>query len=219
MIRVEGLRRRYGESEVLRDLDFSIEKGAFVALSGPSGAGKSTLLQILGGLDRGYEGRVEVAGRSLSALSERALAAYRNREVGFVFQAFNLVTGLSALENVLLPGRFSRGDDRSMRRRAGELLDRVGLAQKSGHLPSALSGGERQRVALARALVSSPRIVLADEPTGALDEENARAVIELLRTLCREEGITAVVASHERAVWEAADRHLRLQAGTMEAAA
>lgn len=219
MIRVEELRRRYGEVEVLRGLSFAISRGELVALSGPSGAGKSTLLQILGGLDRGYEGRVEVAGRALAALDDRALAAYRNLEVGFVFQAFNLIAGLSALENVLLPGHFRRGPGRPDRGRAEALLARVGLAEKARRLPSELSGGERQRVALARALLFSPELVLADEPTGALDEANARAVIELLRALCREEGITAVVASHERAVWEAADRQLRLEGGALEAAA
>lgn len=219
MIRVEGLRRRYAETEVLRGFSFAIAPGEMVALSGPSGAGKSTLLQILGGLDRGYEGRVEVAGRDLSRMSDRELAAYRNLQVGFVFQSFNLIAGLSTLENVLLPVHFGRGAERPDRARAEALLARVGLGEKARRLPSELSGGERQRVALARALLFSPKLVLADEPTGALDEENARAVIGLLRDLCREEGITAVIASHERAVWEAADRKLHLRGGALEVAA
>src|SRR5690606_25262308 len=165
-----------------------------------------------------YTGEVEVFGKDLSRLGERELAAYRNREVGFVFQSFNLIAGLSALENVLLPGTFRRGGGVD-RGRAADLLDRVGLGDKAGRLPSELSGGERQRVALARALLFSPRLILADEPTGALDEENARTVIELLRGLCREEGIAAVVASHERAVREAADRHLHLRGGSLSEAA
>ncbi len=218
MIRVRDLVRRHGEVEVLRGIDFAIAPGEFVALTGPSGAGKSTLLQILGGLDRGYAGTVEVFGKDLARLGERELAAYRNREVGFVFQAFNLVEGLSALDNVLLPATFGRGV-RADRGRARALLERVGLGAKAERLPSELSGGEKQRVALARALLFSPRLVLADEPTGALDEENARGVIAILCELCREGGITAVVASHERAVREAADRHLVLRDGVLEEAA
>lgn len=219
MIRAQNLGRRYGETEVFGGLSFAIEAGEFVALTGPSGAGKSTLLQILGGLDRGYAGKVEVLGKDLSLLDGRALAAYRNREVGFVFQSFNLIAGLGALENVLLPAHFRRGGGPSSRARAAKLLERVGLGGKEGRSPAELSGGERQRVALARALLFSPRLILADEPTGALDEENARTVIELLRALCREEGIAAVVASHEKAVRDAADRHLRLQGGALEEAA
>lgn len=218
MIRVRDLVRRHGEVEVLRGIDFAIAPGEFVALTGPSGAGKSTLLQILGGLDRGYAGTVEVFGKDLARLGERELAAYRNREVGFVFQAFNLVEGLSALDNVLLPATFGRGV-RADRGRARALLERVGLGAKAERLPSELSGGEKQRVALARALLFSPRLVLADEPTGALDEENARGVIAILCELCREGGITAAVASHERAVREAADRHLVLRDGVLEEAA
>lgn len=218
MIRVRDLVRRHGEVEVLRGIDFAIAPGEFVALTGPSGAGKSTLLQILGGLDRGYAGTVEVFGKDFARLGERELAAYRNREVGFVFQAFNLVEGLSALDNVLLPATFGRGV-RADRGRARALLERVGLGAKAERLPSELSGGEKQRVALARALLFSPRLVLADEPTGALDEENARGVIAILCELCREGGITAVVASHERAVREAADRHLVLRDGVLEEAA
>jgi len=218
VIRVRDLVRRHGEVEVLRGIDFAIAPGEFVALTGPSGAGKSTLLQILGGLDRGYAGTVEVFGKDLARLGERELAAYRNREVGFVFQAFNLVEGLSALDNVLLPATFGRGV-RADRGRARALLERVGLGAKAERLPSELSGGEKQRVALARALLFSPRLVLADEPTGALDEENARGVIAILCELCREGGITAVVASHERAVREAADRHLVLRDGVLEEAA
>lgn len=217
MIRVEGLERSHregeGEVRVLRGLSFSIAEGELVALSGPSGAGKSTLLQVLGGLDRGYAGRVEVFGRDLSRLSERELAAYRNREVGFVFQASHLVPGLSALENVLLPARF--GKEAPSRSRALELLARVGLGDRAGRDPSRLSGGEKQRIALARALFHSPRLLLADEPTGALDEDNARAVVALLRELCREARTTAVVASHERDVWASADRHLRLEDGVL----
>ena len=215
MIRVEGLERSHrtedGVLRVLRGVSFSVAEGELVALSGPSGAGKSTLLYVLGGLDRGYGGTVEVFGRDLRRMSEAELAAYRNREVGFVFQASHLVPGLSALENVLLPAYF--GGAPPARKRALELLERVGLADRAAHPPSRLSGGEKQRVALARALYLAPRLLLADEPTGALDPDNARRIIGLLRDLCREMRTTAVVASHEPEIWVAADRHLRLEEG------
>jgi len=217
VICVEGLSRSHrtddGELRVLRGISFSVAEGELVALSGPSGAGKSTLLHILGGLDRGYAGKVEVFGRDLARLGEKELGAYRNREVGFVFQASHLVSGLSALENVLLPAYF--GGAPPERTRAMDLLARVGLAERAAHPPSRLSGGEKQRVALARALYHAPRLLLADEPTGALDPENARQVIALLRDLCRETRITAVVASHEPEIWRAADRHLRLEEGVL----
>lgn len=218
MILVEGLRKshRDGDEEVpvLVDVSFAVEAGEMVALRGPSGAGKSTLLHILGGLDTGYAGRVEVGGRRLAGMGEGELGSFRNREVGFVFQAFNLVPPLTVLQNVLLPTHFSRAQEPRAKELALAALEEVGLAGKAHRLPSCLSGGERQRVAIARAVFRGPRILLADEPTGSLDARAAEGVIDLLRRL-HEGGTTVIVASHESSVWEAAERRLTLREGAV----
>lgn len=221
MIRLHDLRKTYvdgGETvEVLRGLQLEVAAGAFVAIVGASGSGKSSLLHILGGLDRGYTGEARVLGHDLGKLPERELARFRNREVGFVFQSYNLLQGLRAWENVLLPVCFGAGGgEGTTREQAFAALARVGLAGKEHRLPRQLSGGERQRVAVARALARRPRLVLADEPTGSLDGDAAEEVVSLLAQLNREQGIGVIVATHDPRVFSEAQRVLRLRDGMLE---
>jgi putative ABC transport system ATP-binding protein len=200
---------------VLQGLDLEVAAGEFVAVIGPSGSGKSTLLHILGGLDVHYAGDVSVAGTGLRTLGERALARFRNEQVGFVFQSFHLIANLSALQNVLLPAFFGQGaPGASQRRRAQEVLERVGLGNKTDREPLRLSGGERQRVAIARAMFNRPRVLLCDEPTGNLDVATGREIISLFRSL-NSEGLTILAVTHEERVSAAARRVLRLRDGKL----
>jgi len=204
------------EVRVLEGLDLEVAEGEFVAVIGPSGSGKSTLLHILGGLDVHYDGQVEVAGTQLRGLSDRRLARFRNRLVGFVFQSFHLVPNLRVFQNVLLPAFFG-GDSigTSDQRRAEELLERLGLLAKRDRVPSQLSGGERQRVAIARALLRRPRVLLCDEPTGNLDLQTGDEIIGLFRQLHRE-GLTVLAVTHEERISGAAGRVLKLQGGVLD---
>jgi putative ABC transport system ATP-binding protein len=190
-------RRGADEVHALERVSLHIPAARFVALMGPSGSGKSTLLNILAGLDRPSDGEVVVAGQRLNELSEDELAAFRARHVGFVFQFFNLIPVLSALENVELPLLLTPLARAERRERAATALRVVGLAERAGHAPRQLSGGEQQRVAIARALVSDPEIIVADEPTGDLDAKNAEGTLALLRTLKQEFGKTVVMVTHD----------------------
>ncbi len=216
-VRARGLRHTFptdeGQLLVLDGIDLDVDAGGYTALTGPSGAGKSTLLSVLGGLEPIQEGTAEVGGHALATLRGDELAAYRRETVGFVFQHHGLVPVLSALENVELALALSGADRRVRRERARRLLDAVGLGPRSSHRPAALSGGERQRVAIARALANDPKLLLADEPTGNLDEHVAAQVLDLLESLRAERGCTLVVVTHNRAVAERADRRLHLDAG------
>lgn len=220
MIRLASVAKAYrdgaGTVPVLEGVDLEVEAGSLVAILGASGSGKSTLLNLVGGLDGDYQGEIVVDGRRLGDLDDRGLSAYRASTVAFVFQAFNLLAPLTALENVLLPTWFASGDDDegALEARAREALDEVGLAGKAGRLPDRLSGGERQRIALARALVTRPRVLLCDEPTGNLDRETGAGIIELLRGLA-DDGLAVVVVTHEARVSERADRVLRLEGGRL----
>ena len=223
MISLRHIRKRFRDGErdieVLRDLDLEVARGEFTAVVGASGSGKSTLLYIAGALDADFDGDPVVAGRNLRDLDARQRAAFRNESVGFVFQSFNLLPALSAVENVMLPGLFvPRGAPAStlsqLRLRAIEALDRVGLADKATRLPGRLSGGERQRVAIARALLSHPAVLLADEPTGNLDTRSGEAVIQLFSAM-RKDGVTVLVVTHEERVSGAADRVLHLEDGRL----
>ena len=200
LIQAIGLQREYrmGEQHVhaLRGVDLAIEEGEMIALLGRSGSGKSTLLNIIGGLDRPTGGRIEVDGRDLSGLGRGALSRYRRTMVGFVFQSFNLVPRLRAWENVGLPMVFAGYGKKERRKRATEMLDRVGLAERAEHRPSQLSGGEQQRVAIARALVNDPMILLCDEPTGNLDSVTSGGIMELLVQTHRE-GNTVIMVTHD----------------------
>jgi ABC-type lipoprotein export system ATPase subunit len=215
MIRVRGMQKsfRTGKlvNEVLHGVDLEIDTGEFVAVVGPSGSGKSTLLHALGGLDRDYTGKIEVDGKDLHAMSDVELSEYRNRRVGFVFQAFNLLSHLSCRENVALPAMFSRGDDaptpEAASARAKEMLERVGLADKVEAPPNTLSGGQKQRVAIARALFNRPDIMLCDEPTGNLDPKTSVGIMRLLDRINRT-GTTIVMATHDHAIVDAMKRRV-----------
>jgi putative ABC transport system ATP-binding protein len=200
-----------GALAVLRDVSFTIPQGSFVAIVGPSGSGKTTLLGLLAGLDTPTHGDVLLDGRSLGALDEDARARLRGEKVGFVFQSFQLIPTLTAIENVQVPLEL-RGE-RGAEARARELLERVGLGDRVAHFPSQLSGGEQQRVAIARAFVNRPRILFADEPTGNLDAGSGARVVELLEALNRESGSTVVLVTHDPTLAARADRLIRLADG------
>ena len=216
VLRAHELCKHYGRGEgLVRAVDrieLEVAAGETVAVMGPSGCGKSTLLHLVGGLDRPSDGEVWLAGRRVDRLGERALAHVRRRDVGFVFQAFHLMEELTAVENVELPALLASRSPRTARRRAEQLLDSVGLADRAGFLPSALSGGQRQRVAIARALSNEPDVVLADEPTGNLD---SAATVDVLRLfeLLHEAGQTLVIVTHDARIAATADRMISMRDG------
>jgi ABC-type lipoprotein export system ATPase subunit len=216
VLRACGLRKEYGKGEGLvravDEVDLDVASGETVAVMGPSGCGKSTLLHLLGGLDRSSGGELWLDGQRIDQLGERALARLRRDKIGFIFQAFHLMDELTAVENVELPALLAGRSARSARRRAAELLDRVGLADRAGHLPSQLSGGQRQRVAIARALVSEPQLVLADEPTGNLDSQATVEVLRLFEDL-HSSGQTLLVVTHDSRIAATADRLISMRDG------
>jgi ABC-type lipoprotein export system ATPase subunit len=216
MLRARGLRKEYGrEASLVRAVDrvdLDVPAGETLAVMGPSGCGKSTLLHLLGGLDRPSAGEIWLAGQRIDKMSERRMAALRRDAVGFVFQAFHLMDELTAVENVELPALLAGRSPRAARRRARDLLEQVGLADRARHLPSQLSGGQRQRVAIARALANSPLIVLADEPTGNLDSEATLDVLQLLDSL-HQAGQTVVIVTHDSRIAATADRLISMRDG------
>jgi lipoprotein-releasing system ATP-binding protein len=203
--------------QILRELELTVERGEMVAVMGASGVGKSTLLHLLGGLDKPDAGRISVGDRTVTGLSDAELVAFRNRHVGFVFQFHHLLPEFSAVENAEMPLRIARRSATEARPLATALLARVGLADRLDHRPGMLSGGEQQRVAVARALVTQPSLLLADEPTGDLDEATADALHTLLRDMHREFGLTAVIATHNPRLAAQCDRILRLEGGRLHA--
>jgi putative ABC transport system ATP-binding protein len=219
VVRVEGLVHRYGQGQesltVLCGVDMEVEDGGYAAVTGVSGAGKSTLLAILGGLEPVQQGAVQVAGEDVTRLRPGGLARFRRERVGFVFQDFGLLTMLTARENVEMVLTLSGVPRRERRERAGELLAEVGLTERASHRPARLSGGEAQRVAIARALANRPRVLLADEPTGNLDEDSACRVMELLERLRAERGCTLVVVTHNPDLAARADQRLHLSRGRL----
>ena len=216
VLRARGLRKQYGREEGLvravDGVDLDVVAGQTLAVMGPSGCGKSTLLHLLGGLDRPTAGELFFEDRRVDQLSERALAQLRRKEIGFVFQAFQLLDELTAQENVELPALLARSSPRQARHRARRLLEQVGLGERASHLPSALSGGQRQRVAIARALVNKPAVILADEPTGNLDSAATLEVLRLFGVL-RADGLTLIVVTHDERVAATADRLISMRDG------
>jgi putative ABC transport system ATP-binding protein len=216
-LEIENIKKTYKMGKVLvpalRGVTFKVEKGEIVAILGPSGSGKSTLLHILGALDRPNEGKVIVDGVNLSTLSANELADVRLRKVGFVFQFFNLLPRLTALENVELPLALADVSGKKYHEKASEVLKLVGLEERKDHRPTEMSGGEQQRVAIARALVNDPSIILADEPTGNLDTRTGFDIIRLMKRLNEERGQTFVVVTHDPAIAETADRIIYLKDG------
>ena len=218
LVRARALAKEYGKGAALvravDQVDLDVERGETVAIVGPSGCGKSTLLHLLGGLERPSRGELRLAGQRVDKMGETALARLRRDAVGFVFQAFHLVDELTAVENVELPALLAGASPRAARRRASELLDQIGLADRARHLPSALSGGQRQRVAIARALVGEPLLVLADEPTGNLDSAATVDVLRLFDGL-RSAGQTLVIVTHDSRIAATADRLVSMRDGAL----
>ncbi len=212
LVTVENLRKHFGAVKALDAVSFSVEAGEWIAIMGPSGSGKTTLINILGGLDTPTSGLARVDGADVGALGEGELTRYRADKIGFIFQQFHLVAYLTALENVMLAQYFHSITDEA---EAREALRRVGLAERATHLPAQLSGGEQQRVAIARALINHPKLILADEPTGNLDEANQQIVVNLLREL-HAEGHTILLVTHDAAIGRLADRRIELAHGRLE---
>jgi putative ABC transport system ATP-binding protein len=219
IVEARGVRKTYDTGAVrvnaLRGVDLALAQGEMVAIMGPSGCGKTTLLNCLSGLDSIDEGEVLIDGTPLSEMSDRARTDYRARRMGFVFQFYNLMPVLTAVENVELPLLVARVDVAEARKRALAALDLVGLAERANHVPDALSGGERQRVTIARSLVNDPAIVWADEPTGDLDSENATEIVELMRRLNLERGLSFLIVTHDIAVGRKTDRIVRMVDGAV----
>jgi putative ABC transport system ATP-binding protein len=219
VIRIEGIQKAYGRGDaavrVLRDVSLRVETGELVSIMGSSGSGKSTLLNILGILDDYDQGAYYLDDKLMRSLSEREAAHYRNRLIGFVFQSFNLLGFKSAEENVALPLYYQGVPRRARNRLAREYLERVGLGARAEHLPSELSGGEKQRVAVARALITKPKLLLADEPTGALDTATSYQLMDLLREI-NQQGMTVVVVTHEHDIAQMTSRTIRLKDGRVE---
>ena len=219
LVSVSSLVRRFVTGsetlEVLRDVSLSVPEGGTAAISGESGCGKSTLLGLIGGLDRPTAGSVRVGGKEITELGESDLSKYRNRDVGFVFQFHFLLKDFTALENVIIPGMLGSESSRALRERGRHLLAEVGLDHRMDAWPLELSGGERQRVAVARALINEPRLLLADEPTGNLDERNARAVEDMLFALVRQYGRTMILVTHDAALASRTDSRFLLAAGAL----
>ncbi|MBZ4652080.1 MAG: yknY [Proteiniphilum sp.] len=219
MIDIRQLHKSYHTDalslHVLKGIDLNIEAGEYVSIMGASGSGKSTLLNILGILDTYDSGNYHLNGSLIKNLSERQAAQYRNEMIGFVFQSFNLINFKNALENVALPLYYKKVSRKKRNIIAMELLDRMGLKDWAHHMPNELSGGQKQRVAIARAMISNPKVILADEPTGALDSKTTEEVMEVLTSL-NEEGITTIIVTHERSVADATKRIIHLKDGMIE---
>jgi putative ABC transport system ATP-binding protein len=219
MIQLRNIHKTYSiganRLHVLKGIDLDIGKGEFVSIMGSSGSGKSTLMNILGLLDRYDEGSYHLDGQLLEDLSERQAAQYRSRFLGFVFQSFHLIQFKTAAENVALPLYYQGVSRRERQRQALQYLEQVGLAERADHLPRELSGGQQQRVAIARALISRPKVVLADEPTGALDSATSLEVMQVLRSIQEKEGVTVVIITHEHDIAEMTDRVVHLVDGNI----
>ncbi|HEU4966064.1 MAG TPA: ABC transporter ATP-binding protein [Candidatus Saccharimonadales bacterium] len=220
MIKVSNLTKTFqsGDSTVtaVHDVSFEVPDGQFASIIGKSGSGKSTLLSLLGALDQPTKGSIEIGGHDIASLGEGTLVAYRRKKIGFVFQGYNLIPNLSALENVMLPQSFNRISSHERKARSTELLDQVGISgDKQLRKPGRLSGGEQQRVAIARALANHPELILADEPTGNLDSETGKMIFDLLHSLSRSQNTTIIVVTHDLSIAGKTDESFRLQDGKL----
>ncbi len=215
MINVKNIKKSYGKLQVLKGVDLFVEKGEVVSIVGKSGAGKSTLLHIVGALDSADSGTVSIDGQQLNNMRAKALARFRNRQIGFVFQFHHLLPEFTALENVCIPAFINKTAERAAKKRAAELLEYLGLAERMTHKPSELSGGEQQRVAVARALMNQPAVVLADEPSGNLDTETSKELHELFFNLRKDFNQTFVIVTHNPELAAMSDRTLEMKDGLM----
>ena len=216
MIKVKNIRKSFGVLEVLKGVDLTVERGEIVSIIGKSGAGKTTLLQIIGTLDRPDSGSVVIDGVDVFALKEKELADFRNRHIGFIFQFHQLLPEFNALENVMMPAMIARMSEKEAELRAVQLLTELGMAERLTHKPNELSGGEKQRVAAARAMMMSPDVILADEPSGSLDESNKKELHKLLLQMREQYGHTIIIVTHDKELAEISDRVIEMRDGVVD---
>jgi putative ABC transport system ATP-binding protein len=212
MIRLEGVEKYYGDREVLRGINLEVQIGEFISVMGRSGSGKSTLLKLIGGMDRPERGRITVNGSDISAYGDEELTLYRRRKIGFIFQFFNLLPNITVLENISMPLLLNRAENDE---KVNVFVNRVGLRGKENDYPYQLSGGEQQRVAIARALVHEPEIILADEPTGSLDSDTGKIIMDLILQLTEETGKTVILVTHESYIADYAKRTVKIRDGVL----
>lgn len=220
VVKIENVVRTYkmGDNEVqaLKGVSFEIKQGEFLAIMGPSGSGKSTCMNMIGCLDRPTSGNVEINGKLTSSMTEKELAVLRNKTIGFVFQQYHLIPGMTVLENVMLPLKYQKVNKSERKELAEKALKSVGLGERMNHRPHELSGGQKQRVAIARAMVTSPKILLADEPTGALDSKTGKQVMELFRQINQEKGTTIIIVTHDPGIGASMNRCIRILDGLIQ---